>query len=52
MHSWHEFITMGGYAAYVWSAYGLVLGSLVYNLVTPWRRQKKLLRQLSRTQEV
>ncbi|MGH8128318.1 MAG: heme exporter protein CcmD [Gammaproteobacteria bacterium] len=25
MHSWHEFWTMGGYARYVWPAYGVVL---------------------------
>lgn len=25
MRNWHEFITMGGYARYVWPAYGVVL---------------------------
>lgn len=25
MHSWHEFWTMGGYARYVWPAYGITL---------------------------
>ncbi|MGA7965970.1 MAG: heme exporter protein CcmD [Gammaproteobacteria bacterium] len=24
MHSWHEFWTMGGYAQYVWPAYGVM----------------------------
>lgn len=23
MHSWHEFWTMGGFARYVWPAYGV-----------------------------
>lgn len=25
MHSFHEFVTMGGYALYVWPAYGVTL---------------------------
>lgn len=25
MHSLHEFVTMGGYALYVWPAYGVAL---------------------------
>lgn len=29
MHSFHEFLTMGGYALYVWPAYGVAFVVLV-----------------------
>lgn len=29
MHSFHEFLTMGGYALYVWPAYAVTLVVLV-----------------------
>ena len=46
MKSWHEFISMGGYAAYVWPAYAAALVVLVVNAVLPGRRQRQLLREL------
>lgn len=48
MSSWHEFITMGGYAAYVWPAYGIALVVMVLNAVLPARRQRALLKELAR----
>ena len=42
-----RFFDMGGYAVYVWSAYGLVLAVLVANVVGPIIRQRHLLRHLS-----
>ena len=42
----HEFLEMGGYAAYVWPAYGLTLIVLVLNVVIPWQREKRLKRNL------
>ena len=39
-------LTMGGYAFYVWSAYGLLALVLVTNAVVPVRRMRKLLREL------
>lgn len=39
---------MGGYGAYVWSAYGIALLVLLYNLLAPAivsRRQKRRLRK-------
>lgn len=48
MSSWHEFITMGGYAAYVWPAYGIALIVMVLNAVLPARRQRALLKELAR----
>ena len=35
MKSWHEFLTMGGYAAYVWPAYGIAALVLILQCVTP-----------------
>ena len=42
-----RFFDMGGYAVYVWSAYGLVVAVLVVNVAGPLLRQRRLLRQLS-----
>ncbi|MDE2196468.1 MAG: heme exporter protein CcmD [Gammaproteobacteria bacterium] len=46
MKSWHEFISMGGYAAFVWPAYGIALVVLAVNALLPGRRQRQLLREL------
>jgi heme exporter protein D len=36
-----EFLNMGGYAFYVWSAYGITLVVLLANLILPmWRMQR------------
>ncbi len=42
-----EFLQMSGYAAYVWSAYGIAIGGLVLNV---WlaRRQLRQARQQAR----
>nr|ART39241.1 H570 [uncultured bacterium] len=42
-----EFLDMSGYAAYVWSAYGIAIGALVLNI---WlaRRQLRLARESAR----
>jgi heme exporter protein D len=42
-----EFFAMGGYAFYVWTAYGVTLMVLLYNYLSPVLQRKKLLRQLS-----
>lgn len=41
-----EFFAMGGYAFYVWTAYGVTLAVLVVNLVIPIVQRKQLIRQL------
>jgi len=41
-----EFLSMGGYAAFVWPAYGLTLIVLVGNVLLPRRRHRRILRQL------
>ncbi len=43
-----HYLQMGGYAFYVWTAYGLSLVVLVINAVVPPRRERRLLRQLAR----
>ena len=51
--NWTEFITMGGYGLYVWSAYGFAAAVLVINVIVPLRRRTavvRLLRQLTRAE--
>ena len=43
-----DFLAMGGYGFYVWSAYGVALVVLVANLAAPLRRERELRRQLDR----
>lgn len=37
---------MGGYAAYVWPAYGIAALILVTNLIVPLVRKRRLIREL------
>lgn len=46
MKSWHEFLTMGGYAAYVWPAYGIAALVLILNALLPRRRLRRQLHEL------
>jgi heme exporter protein D len=46
--SWAEFIDMGGYGFNVWSVYGLFVILVVVNLILPWRKKQKIVRQLKR----
>lgn len=46
MKSWHEFLLMGGFAAYVWPAYGIAALVLIGNAVFPLRRLKRRLAEL------
>jgi heme exporter protein D len=43
-----EFIDMGGYAAYVWPAYGLFLVLLVTNALIPLKREKTIMRSIAK----
>lgn len=47
MKSLHEFLAMGGYAAYVWSSYALAAVVIAWNVVQPLRRERRLLRTLA-----
>jgi len=46
MTSLQQFITMGGYAFYVWTAYGAAAGLLIINALTAILRNKKVKRRL------
>ncbi len=46
MTSWQEFWSMGGYAAYVWPAYGLAAIVVAWNVLVPLRRLTQLKREL------
>ena len=41
-----EFIAMGGYGVYVWSALGICIVTLGLNFYLPFRAEKILLRKL------
>ena len=43
--SLQEFLYMGGYGFYVWTAYGITLVVLVANIVIPVVQRKQFLRQ-------
>ena len=46
MRSWDEFLSMGGYAVYVWPAYGIAALVLLSNAVLPVRRLRRHLAAL------
>lgn len=45
---WSNFFSMGGYATFVWSSYGIALVLLVINIVLPLRHERALRARLSR----
>lgn len=44
--SFSDFLTMGGYASYVWSAFGLTYLSMTILWIVSVRREKYLLNQV------
>jgi heme exporter protein D len=51
--NWSEFVAMGGYGLYVWSAYGFAAAILLINVIVPLRRRTTVvrwLRQLTRAE--
>ena len=48
MKSLHEFLTMGGYAAYVWPAYAVAAVVMIANAVLPSGRLKRLKAEIRR----
>jgi len=48
MDTLREFLHMGGYGYYVWSAYGVTLVVLVANLLVPMLRARELRARLAR----
>jgi len=45
--SLQTFLAMGGYAFYVWTAYGVTFAVLLINILLPVIQRKQLLRQLT-----
>jgi heme exporter protein D len=43
-----EFLSMGGYATYVWSSYGICTVVLVLNIVLPIMRERNIMRTLQK----
>jgi heme exporter protein D len=43
-----EFLHMGGYAAFVWSAYGIACLVLIVSLILPLLENKKIRRRIVR----
>lgn len=43
-----EFVAMGGYGAYVWSAYGIALAVLAWQLATPLLQRRQIIKQIRR----
>jgi heme exporter protein D len=48
--NWTEFFHMGGYAFYVWTAYGLMAAILLANLLLSIRRRAEVMRKFKRLQ--
>jgi heme exporter protein CcmD len=42
MNTFLKMLHMGGYARYVWPAYGLVIFILALQLLLPWKRWQKI----------
>ncbi len=51
MQAIQEFLNMGGYALYVWSAYGLSLIVLLLNVILPLRYEKQIFRTLAKREQ-
>ena len=46
--NWSQFFNMGGYAFYVWTAYGLTFAVLVLNIVLPLLQRRQTVNRVRR----
>lgn len=46
--NWNDFFSMGGYALYVWTSYGLMAALLIINLVLPLMRHGEVRKAIVR----
>ncbi|CAH9018978.1 heme exporter protein CcmD [Candidatus Nitrosacidococcus sp. I8] len=51
MNALQEFIHMGGYAFYVWTAYGIAALVLIGNIIHAQIRHRQVIRQIRREEE-
>lgn len=52
MNAFTEFLSMGGYAFYVWTSYGLVAVVLLGNLISAATKRHRLVRELTRRERM
>jgi heme exporter protein D len=45
-----DFLAMGGYAFYVWTAYGITFFALIYLVISSRRKHKKILIEIEQRQ--
>lgn len=50
MNDWQTFFDMGGYAAYVWPAYGVSVTALLVLGLISWRQMKRNERRVALSQ--
>lgn len=43
-----DFLSMGGYAVYVWSSYGIGMVVLALNIILPKMNERKTIRRLQK----
>ena len=43
-----EFISMGGYATFVWSSFGIVLVVLILNVIAAKRQRQQVIAEIKR----
>jgi heme exporter protein D len=46
--SLEQFLSMGGYAFYVWTSYAMVMAILIFNVILPIRRRKEVEKSIAR----
>ena len=46
--NWEQFFSMGGYAFYVWTSYGVAMTVLLLNLLAPLRRSREARKNIER----
>ena len=51
MKSLHEFLSMGGYASYVWPAYAIAAAVMIANAVAPGERLKRIKTEIRRRKQ-
>lgn len=46
--NWSDFFNMGGYAAYVWTSWGLTVAILLWQFIQPKRENAKIKAEIKR----
>ena len=50
-HHLRDFLAMGGFAAYVWPAFGLTWAALILNIYVPLKQHRRLLQRIAKQGE-